>query len=315
MSHGDDVRQRASLGMRPSRIGDTLPPDIRTALIGRHYSAGGPLDARASLDWYQAGPFAGCPLGDQHGTDAHGSRKSCSAAALAVDVGLKVHKPYLSAPLSVVKRAALRHDHSVALCNGAAMKPVEEVRRLRLLELKKKFRSWPALNAALDLDARDSTLSQYANRSKGTKSDKPKAMGSPMARKLEAVCKLPEGWMDTDPEYDGQRWPFGASITIEELQNLDHTALAEAAGMLKLLVAQSRRRRESSTQAEGKETPVALAESADFRREVLTPSGPLAPSMPRLPRALQSAHESDHPPSRKRSGRTPKQTASGGHEA
>lgn len=84
----------------------------------------------------------------------------------------------------------------------AAMKTVEEVRRERLQMLRDEFGTWSALNAKLDLSVRDSTLSQYLNQSKGTKTDKPKVMGSPMARRLEQACGKEIGWMDTDPQLE-----------------------------------------------------------------------------------------------------------------
>lgn len=89
------------------------------------------------------------------------------------------------------------------------MKVVEDVRRERLLQLKDEHKSWVALNKLLGMEPRDSTLSQIANAATGSKTLKPKAMGSPLARRLEAVCKKPAGWMDTDPAFDGAgMWPF-----------------------------------------------------------------------------------------------------------
>lgn len=84
----------------------------------------------------------------------------------------------------------------------AAMKTVEEVRRERLQLLREEFGSLSALNAKLELSARDSTLSQYLNQSKGTKTGTPKVMGSPMARRLEQACGKEVGWMDTDPQLE-----------------------------------------------------------------------------------------------------------------
>lgn len=84
-----------------------------------------------------------------------------------------------------------------------AMKTVEEVRRERLKLLRDEFGSLSALNAKLELGSRDSTLSQYLNGSTGTKTKKPKEMGSAMARRLEAACGKDAGWMDTDPALTG----------------------------------------------------------------------------------------------------------------
>jgi hypothetical protein len=86
------------------------------------------------------------------------------------------------------------------------MRTVEETRRLRLIELRdtRADGNLARLARLADMGARDSTFSQIINRSIGTKTNKPKTMGSEQARKLEAVFKLPAGWMDTDPD----AWPF-----------------------------------------------------------------------------------------------------------
>lgn len=82
------------------------------------------------------------------------------------------------------------------------MKTVEEVRRQRLQMLRDEYGTLAALNEKLELGKRDSTLSQYLNQSTGTKTSKPKVMGSPMARRLEQVCGKEVGWMDTDPDLE-----------------------------------------------------------------------------------------------------------------
>lgn len=89
------------------------------------------------------------------------------------------------------------------------MRTIEEIRRLRLLELKRQLGSWANLNKMLGQDTRDSTLSQCATQATGTRTMKPKTMGSALARRLEAVTGKPEGWMDSDPMFDGANlWPF-----------------------------------------------------------------------------------------------------------
>jgi hypothetical protein len=89
------------------------------------------------------------------------------------------------------------------------MKIVEQVRRERLMQLRQEFKSWVKLNERLGQDARDSTLSQIANESTGSKTSKPKSMGSDLARRIEAVCGKELGWMDTDPDFDSAwKWPF-----------------------------------------------------------------------------------------------------------
>ncbi len=111
---------------------------------------------------------------------------------------------YLSAPLIVVNSAALTHANLASRCNRG-VKIVEDVRRARLQELRAEVGSLAELNVLLGLKRNDSTLSQILNQSAGSKSDKPKTMGSAMARALEKACGKPTGWMDTDPEAG---WPF-----------------------------------------------------------------------------------------------------------
>lgn len=76
------------------------------------------------------------------------------------------------------------------------MNTIEEIRRLRLAELKKEFGSYVALNSRLGLTARDSTLSQCGNASSNSKSGKPRSMGSELARALERATGKEIGWMD-----------------------------------------------------------------------------------------------------------------------
>lgn len=92
------------------------------------------------------------------------------------------------------------------------MKTVEEIRQARLKQLKEEFGTWVALNGLLGYTERDSTLSQYANASKSSKSDKPKGMGSDIARQLETVCNKPRGWMDNDPDLDKPGEAFSAEV-------------------------------------------------------------------------------------------------------
>ena len=64
------------------------------------------------------------------------------------------------------------------------MKTVEEIRRLNLLALRQRF-SLSAMNAALGLNARDSTLSQICNQAQSSHASKPKTMGSDLALRLD----------------------------------------------------------------------------------------------------------------------------------
>lgn len=99
------------------------------------------------------------------------------------------------------------------------MKTVEEVRRERLAMLKEQVGSYAQMNRAMDLQERDSTLSQIGSQSLGSKTEKPKTMGSDLARKLEVVFHKPRGWMDTDPALVAGRWPIDA-VSFEEFDAL-----------------------------------------------------------------------------------------------
>lgn len=143
---------------------------------------------------------------------------------------------YLSAALSIVNRHALRHVQCAALCN-AAMRTVEEVRRLRLEQVRAVYGTWANLNAALKMSPRDSTFSQITSGK--TKKD----MGSDMARRLDRLMGKEAGWMDTDPAFDEQLWPFGPDISPRAVADLPKDLLLEARGMLKVLIAQAQRGR------------------------------------------------------------------------
>lgn len=91
------------------------------------------------------------------------------------------------------------------------MKIVEDVRRERLQMLVDEFGTLSALNDKLGLNARDSTLSQYLNQWTKPGTDRPKVMGSGMARRLEQACGKEAGWMDTDPQLEA------AAIAYEAL--------------------------------------------------------------------------------------------------
>jgi hypothetical protein len=146
--------------------------------------------------------------------------------------------PHLSALLSIVNRSSLRHQLSFALSN-VTMKTIEEVRLQRLQMLREEFGTLSALNAKLELNARDSTLSQILNKSQKGPDKKPASMGSAMARKLESVTGKEPGWMDNDPAFDKPataKLPFadldafeGQLITLFRRLSLDqkHDVLVE----------------------------------------------------------------------------------------
>jgi hypothetical protein len=137
---------------------------------------------------------------------------------------------HISGALMEVNSAALPHVISAALWN-TRMRTVEEVRRLRLQELRDECGGkWSPLNDRLGLTKTDSTLSQILNASTGSKTSKPKTMGSPLARRLEAAFGKELGWMDTDP--DCQAWPFGDRVDRRLVVELPEPLFSEAVGAL-----------------------------------------------------------------------------------
>jgi len=76
------------------------------------------------------------------------------------------------------------------------MSTIEEIRHKRLLQLIEEANGLTPIAKALGL-ANTSTISQYKNRTPDSRTGKPKGIGSPFARRLEKVCKKPQGWMDT----------------------------------------------------------------------------------------------------------------------
>src|SRR5690606_6192145 len=101
------------------------------------------------------------------------------------------------------------------------MKTVEEVRRIRLKMLINEVGGRAAdLNRATGKIDRDSTYSQILNQSLGSKTGKPKQMGSPLARELEIARNKEVGWMDTDPDLSDDIWPF-PTIPKSRILSLD----------------------------------------------------------------------------------------------
>lgn len=115
------------------------------------------------------------------------------------------------------------------------MKTVEEVRRIRLKMLINEVGGTAAdLNRATGKIDRDSTYSQILNQSLGSKTGKPKQMGSPMARALEETCGKETGWMDTDPDLSDDAWPF-RSIKKSALLALDRSDILRLEAALRML--------------------------------------------------------------------------------
>lgn len=99
----------------------------------------------------------------------------------------------------MVNSASLHHALADWLFTGW-VKPIEEIRRERLLMLVRHFGSYPALNRALGRSDRDATLNQYVTRAKDSRSGRTRAVGRAVARTIEETLTLPAGWMDLDPE-------------------------------------------------------------------------------------------------------------------
>lgn len=72
---------------------------------------------------------------------------------------------------------------------------VEEIRLENLKSLINEFKSAAEVSRLTSVPA--SYLSQVLTRVE-SRTGKPRDIGSPVARKLEAGCKKPRGWMDHD---------------------------------------------------------------------------------------------------------------------
>lgn len=92
------------------------------------------------------------------------------------------------------------HNLAVVYLIGP-VQTIDQTRRERLEILIKQYGSIAELNVKVGLARTDATLSQVRNQAAHSKSGKPRAMGDPLARRLEHELKLPSGWMDTPPGY------------------------------------------------------------------------------------------------------------------
>lgn len=122
------------------------------------------------------------------------------------------------------------------------MRTIEEIRRLRLIELRDKYKGIAELNEARGKSRIDSTLTQIVNGSVGSKTGKPKTMGSDLARSIEQDLKLERGWMDNDPDLVASaakpgKWPF-YEIDARKVATLDAEALNRLEGAMLLVAAQ-----------------------------------------------------------------------------
>ncbi|MDO8777066.1 MAG: hypothetical protein Q7K57_51830 [Burkholderiaceae bacterium] len=82
------------------------------------------------------------------------------------------------------------------------MKTIAEIRRIRLEQLIERYGSITELNVALGKARTDSKLSQLRNASARKDRAKPTQMGEKIAREIEDVLRLEQGWMDNLPAYE-----------------------------------------------------------------------------------------------------------------
>lgn len=112
------------------------------------------------------------------------------------------------------------------------MKTVEEIRRMRLAQLRERYGTLTELNEKLGLLRRDSTLSQVLNSSRSS-TGKSKEMGSALARRLELALGLEVGWMDNDPAYDSPQQRLSQEA-IDLAREFDRAEAHEREAMLTL---------------------------------------------------------------------------------
>jgi hypothetical protein len=113
------------------------------------------------------------------------------------------------------------------------MKTSGQIRRDNLLLLLDKHGSAANLNERLELPRTDATLSQIKNQSAAA-SGKARMMGDALARRIERVLALPEGWMDNDqspPSYRQQR----IDHAVKAMENMPEYQLDQAVKILATL--------------------------------------------------------------------------------
>lgn len=93
------------------------------------------------------------------------------------------------------------------------VKTISDIRYDNFLQLLKEAGSSDALAEA----AKTSPvyISQLLNRSPDSKTGKPRQIGDPMARKMEAGCNKPEGWMD-----NVHTWPAHVQVVLAAMENM-----------------------------------------------------------------------------------------------
>lgn len=95
------------------------------------------------------------------------------------------------------------------------MSPIGEIRHSNLDLLVQRAGS--QAEVALIAGSSPQYISQLVNKTRDPKSGKPREMGSPFARRLEAAFKLPSGWMDSQHPSAGE-----TTAPYVVAQNLSH---------------------------------------------------------------------------------------------
>lgn len=94
-------------------------------------------------------------------------------------------------------------------------KPVSDIRRENLNYLIEQYGSIANLNVTLGRKRKDGTLSQIRNSAINSLTQKPRSMGSFLAREIEKKLNLAHGWMDV--EHD-EAQPFEPIVTEDALK-------------------------------------------------------------------------------------------------
>lgn len=116
----------------------------------------------------------------------------------------------ISDSLATVNSVPVIHAFGDVLCNPS-MRTINEIRHANLLLLIDEYGSLAELNDQLGLPRTDATLSQIKNRSKDSKTGKPRVMGDVLARRMEAALGKQTGWMDNPQYKQGTR---GARVAL-----------------------------------------------------------------------------------------------------
>lgn len=244
---GGHLRERC--GLRICRVGalqsQDIPRDIRTKVFAANGPTGCALDFRASL--CRNAPDSARPLPYQLrlATD-RGGNSGLPASAL-IDVFGEVHGGHLKRAASFNQAQRLLPLLSTAL----AIEPMKTVGQIRVDNVALLVKENGTLEAVAELAGTSSVyLSQIRNASLDQSTGRPRQMGTPMARRLEAACNKPLGWMDTPHAAEdasteaapsnivrAAQWPF-EQLDREKLGKLSHNDALRLEGAILTAAAQ-----------------------------------------------------------------------------